>query len=175
MPDADEHRCRCTSCLCNPQCALLFLLGSVQQCAPRAISLIRLASIHFLFFQVSLTPRVLAGANTQPRILALPRWTRSLCHVRVPPFPISWYSAVDRINDHEDPLERMLAVLRFTFSKDIRHVVSYLPSFCFSLIELSVRSAGSLASPTTLSLAKISACTGMWRPSRMVPRIARQS
>ncbi|KAN0129647.1 hypothetical protein V8E53_012467 [Lactarius tabidus] len=26
------------------------------------------------------------------------------------------------INDHEDPLERMLAVLRFTFSKDIRHV-----------------------------------------------------
>ncbi|KAI9462810.1 hypothetical protein BJY52DRAFT_111568 [Lactarius psammicola] len=26
------------------------------------------------------------------------------------------------INDHEDPLERMLAVLRFTFSKDIRHL-----------------------------------------------------
>jgi hypothetical protein len=34
----------------------------------------------------------------------------------------------DRINDHEDPLERMLAVLRFTFSKDIRHVVRYLTS-----------------------------------------------
>jgi hypothetical protein len=43
-------------------------------------------------------------------------------------FSISWYSAADRINDHEDPLERMLAVLRFTFSKDIRHVVRYLPS-----------------------------------------------
>ncbi|KAI0294845.1 hypothetical protein B0F90DRAFT_1754520 [Multifurca ochricompacta] len=26
------------------------------------------------------------------------------------------------INDHEDPFERMLAVLRFTFSKDIRHL-----------------------------------------------------
>ncbi|KAH9988807.1 hypothetical protein BJV74DRAFT_885305 [Russula compacta] len=26
------------------------------------------------------------------------------------------------INDHEDPLERMLAVLRFAFSKDIRHI-----------------------------------------------------
>ncbi|KAH9059548.1 hypothetical protein EDB87DRAFT_764994 [Lactarius vividus] len=26
------------------------------------------------------------------------------------------------INDHEDPLDRMLAVLRFTFSKDIRHI-----------------------------------------------------
>lgn len=30
------------------------------------------------------------------------------------------------INDHEDPLERMLAVLRFTFSKDIRHLVRFL-------------------------------------------------
>jgi len=26
------------------------------------------------------------------------------------------------INDHEDPLERMLAVLRFSFSKDVRHL-----------------------------------------------------
>ncbi|KAI0048916.1 hypothetical protein FA95DRAFT_1468963, partial [Auriscalpium vulgare] len=26
------------------------------------------------------------------------------------------------INDHDDPLERMLAVLRFTFSKDLRHI-----------------------------------------------------
>ena len=32
------------------------------------------------------------------------------------------------INDHDDPLERMLAVLRFTFSKDIRHVVRCLHS-----------------------------------------------
>lgn len=30
---------------------------------------------------------------------------------------------VYRINDHEDTLERMLAVLRFTFSKDIKHIV----------------------------------------------------
>jgi hypothetical protein len=29
-----------------------------------------------------------------------------------------------RINDSEDPFERMLAVLRFTFSKDLKHAVS---------------------------------------------------
>ena len=32
-------------------------------------------------------------------------------------------NAAYRINDHEDPLDRMLAVLRFTFSKDIKHLV----------------------------------------------------
>jgi len=32
----------------------------------------------------------------------------------------------NRINEHEDPLERMLAVLRFTFSKEIRHIVRLL-------------------------------------------------
>ena len=31
------------------------------------------------------------------------------------------------INDSDDPFERMLAVLRFTFSKDLKFVVSVSP------------------------------------------------
>ena len=40
--------------------------------------------------------------------------------------PHRWLKTVHSINDHEDAFERMLAVLRFTFSKDIRHIVRFL-------------------------------------------------
>jgi hypothetical protein len=42
-----------------------------------------------------------------------------------------WLKDMYSINDHDDTLERMLAVLRFTFSKDIRHVVRCLHSPAF--------------------------------------------
>jgi oxysterol-binding protein-related protein 9/10/11 len=57
---------------------------------------------------------------------------------------------VHRINDHEDPLERMLAVLRFTFSKDIRHLVRTFGSFlgiCYRTERLLVAQRGKPCKP----------------------------
>jgi hypothetical protein len=44
-----------------------------------------------------------------------------------------------RIADAEDPFERMLAVLRFTFSKDLRHAVSCSSSYFGILVILGIR------------------------------------
>ena len=39
---------------------------------------------------------------------------------------------VYRINDAEDPFDRMLAVVRFTFSKDLKIIVRIIMSFLCS-------------------------------------------
>ena len=48
-----------------------------------------------------------------------------VCRVDVGSYAYAWKR--DSINDSEDPFERMLAVLRFTFSKDLKFVVSVSP------------------------------------------------
>jgi hypothetical protein len=78
--------------------------------------------------QASLAPGVPPRADPEPRVLALPRPPRPLRRVRPQhpaprPHPRPRPLTARSINDSEDAFERMLAVLRFTFSKDIRHAV----------------------------------------------------
>ena len=84
-----------------------------------------------------------------------------------------------RINDHEDPLERMLAVLRFAFSKDIRHIVRSTLRFLMSVhLPPSFFATSSVANPAshiTLSLARTSACIGIRPQSHLIPKTAHQS
>lgn len=73
------------------------------------------------------------------------------------------YVLINSINDSEDSFERMLAVLRFTFSKDLKFIVSAAhrlhAAICSNLP--STPSAGRSANPTTLFLASISGRIGM--------------
>ncbi|OBZ77732.1 Isoleucine--tRNA ligase [Grifola frondosa] len=74
--------------------------------------------------QASLSAGFIARAHTQSRVLALSGQTRLVRCVR----RISYlrYDSLNNtphsINDSDDPFERMLAVIRFTFSKDLKFI-----------------------------------------------------
>ena len=64
-----------------------------------------------------------------------PTFSSRTCRSPFPPLCCVPFTMIgNRINEHEDPLERMLAVLRFTFSKDIRHIVR-LPFVPFPFLD----------------------------------------
>ena len=66
-----------------------------------------------------------------------------------------------RLNDSDDPFLRMLAVLRFTFTKDLKFVVRVVGYFYIGTVSMVVcRSMERSSSPTILSLENISGPTG---------------
>lgn len=77
--------------------------------------------------QASLAASIVDGTHTQPGVLALPGQAgcfRCVSAIR----RVGRLSVLTTasINDSDDPFERMLAVLRFAFTKDLKFVVRFI-------------------------------------------------
>jgi hypothetical protein len=75
------------------------------------------------------------------------------------PFVIIAAESSHRINDSEDPFERMLAVLRFTFSKDLKFIVSSAYHSSFTTLSTLLKARQSLQA--------LQLCSGRTLPSTL--------
>ena len=87
---------------------------------------VRLPRRPLLSHQAFVTSCIPTGTDPEPGVLALLGQTRPLrcvSNAKLDALPRPPTCPTCRINDSDDPFERMLAVLRFTFSKDLKFIV----------------------------------------------------